>query len=255
MDCYVLSDLEKVTIENCLRSKSYSSHQFHPECSSMDLVCSVIDDVVFGKIPFEVCDRRTSKPLSLPEGPCTMSWASIQTTPDNRNSCCTRSEFEAPTCLNCHKTFMNQATLSRHMRRTCNSFSGREIPTSDDVLLASTLNDTNLSDLLSRPYLSCGAVFTDQKSASSHFSRSLSKQRYAVFNQWFRQKTRKERNLERTKTQSSMNSVKCTNAKRYQKLKLSRKLLYQRVLASKLKKKYTTELAKAKLWSLFCYSK
>ena len=40
-----------------------------------------------------------------------------------------------------------------------------------------------------------------------------------------------------------MNSVKCTNAKRYQKLKLSRKLLYQRVLASKLKKKYTTELA------------
>ena len=61
-----------------------------------------------------------------------------------------------------------------------------------ELLLASTLNDTNLSDLLSRPSLSCGAVFTDQKSASSHFSRSLCKQRYAVFNQWFRQKTRKK---------------------------------------------------------------
>ena len=191
MECYVSSNLEKSSIEHCLRCNSYSSQQFHSECSSVNFYQSIMQEVFFGELLFTIFDKKASQPSSLPDIPCTMSWISTPTISGDEHTNEKRLKCAVPSsCSKCQKTFSSSVTLSRHLKRTCKN---TRLDNEESMLVDNTESSdlgrlNNFLDLHSRPAVQLTLI---KKTARNHFSRSRCKQHYKAFNIWIRQSKQK----------------------------------------------------------------
>ena len=229
IDCFVLSDFGESQVANCSRKSSYSSGQFHPECSESNLYLSVFADIIFSQeAVFRIFDQRDAQPLFLTAFESGQHFQSSVVTEKPAFS----PSLEVPkTCSMCLKTFRTQSLLARHKKRSkcgaCPSTKHNVDPTiSGDALVC----------YLSQPCVSCGTVFTDQKSAKNHFARSTCKNQYIVFNQWIRSQSKKT-------ASKNCEKIKMKNHLYYARTKESRRDLYLAVLRSRMQTKYKNELA------------